>query len=118
MAQQAQTWQKEDIMAGLSQARPLHLILAMVHRKDPYAFLEPLLPYVHSITVTKIEGEKSSYSPQALFDRIEPLNIQNLHQAETIEDALQNVVAQYPSAPARILMTGSLYFIGNILSNP
>ena len=38
-------------------ALPLHLIIAMVNRKDPKAFLKPLAPYVKSITIMEIEND-------------------------------------------------------------
>ena len=62
-AGQAKVWQEQD-------GKPLHLIVAMVNRKDPKAFLTPLLPYAKSLTVTDIEEEESSYTAKELYDRV------------------------------------------------
>jgi len=71
LARQAEQWRIDD-------NKSLHLIIAMVNRKNPTEFLTPLLPYADSVTVTSI--------PDAHNDN------------------------------TRILATGSLYFVGNILS--
>ena len=104
LAQQAQKWFKED-------DRPLHLIVAMVNRKDPSEFLEPLLPYANSITVTKIPDADNSYSTDELYKLIKPLGFNQLTKAETIDEALN----QIKDPNVRILITGSLYFIGTVL---
>ncbi len=105
LAQQAALWKKQD-------NKPLHLIVAMVNRKDPQSFLSPLIPHATSLSVTKIKGEKTSFSALELYKKAEPLGFKSLYLAETIEDAL----AQIPQdCPSRILITGSLYFVGTCL---
>lgn len=105
LAKQAKLWQEQD-------AKPLHLIVAMVDRKNPVTFLTLLLPYAQSLTVTSIEGEASSFDSEKLYDLIKPLGFKNLSVAKTPEEAIQNI----GDPNARILMTGSLYFLGTILS--
>lgn len=105
LAQQAKAWKEQD-------GKPLHLIVAMVNRKDPKAFLEPLVPYVESLTVTKIKGENNSLSPEELYNLVKSLGFKNLHKAETAEEALNDL----NDNNARILITGSLYFLGTILT--
>jgi dihydrofolate synthase/folylpolyglutamate synthase len=105
LARQAKAWRQED-------ERPLHLIIAMVNRKNPAEFLTPLVPYVDSITTTHIPDEMSSYSSFALFEKIQPLGFKEIHQAETVPEALSKI----SDPDARILITGSLYFVGHILS--
>lgn len=107
LAEQAQAWQKQD-------DKPLHFIIAMVNRKDPQAFLTPLRPYIASLTIMAIDGEESSLSIEELSDLVAPLNIKNVITANTIEDALSQITAQ--NKPSRILATGSLYFMGTILT--
>jgi folylpolyglutamate synthase/dihydropteroate synthase len=96
--------------------QPLHLVVAMVNRKDPKALLELLLPYVESITVTQIEGEATSFTSDQLYELIEPLGVKHLYKAETMEEALTLIKAYHVTPNARVLMIGSLYFMGNILS--
>ncbi|HPD82292.1 MAG TPA: folylpolyglutamate synthase/dihydrofolate synthase family protein [Alphaproteobacteria bacterium] len=105
LAQQMKQWRSKD-------DRPLHLIVAMVNRKNPKDFLQPLVPYVKTLQVTQIENEASSYTADELFDRIKSLGFQNLSTAENAEMAIRNI----QDKNARILITGSLYFLGTILS--
>ena len=109
LARQAQAWHEQD---KAQNKRPLHLIVAMVNRKNPAEFLTPLVKHVESITVTHIPNEASSYSSDALFEKIQPLGFKNIHQAQNMEGAL----AQITDPNARILATGSLYFVGSVLS--
>ncbi len=108
LAKQAELWEKED-------GEPLHLIVAMVNRKDARAFLAPLIPYAHSVSVTRIPDEKDSYSPAAIYDAVSPLTPRNLGAFDTIELALKDIHRRVSDTPCRILICGSLYFIGNLL---
>jgi dihydrofolate synthase/folylpolyglutamate synthase len=109
LATQMEEWQKTD-------PRPLHLIIAMVNRKDPAAFLTPLLPYANSLTVTIIEGEDTSYTLDELENAAKGLCFQNILRAASAAEAIQAIVRRESvHSPACILMTGSLFFIGNIL---
>jgi dihydrofolate synthase/folylpolyglutamate synthase len=106
LAQQAKVWQEED-------SKPLDIILAMVDRKKPEDFISPFIPYAHSITVTEIQGEDSTYKSRDLYDVLAPLNIENLFIADTVEQACHNLSQQ---SGHRILITGSLYLLGTILN--
>ncbi len=105
LAEQCALWQKED-------DKPLHLIIAMVNRKNPADFLSPLIPYAASITTTQIQGEASSFSAQELYDRVKPLLPHHLTQTETVEEAVKQIPH---NSNNRILIAGSLYLLGNIL---
>ena len=105
LGRQAKRWLEED-------GKKLHLVVAMVNRKDPKAFLEPLIPYTQSITLTEIENEASSYSAEELYRLVKPLGFKNISTAKTVQSALENIEADDNS---RVLMTGSLYFLGNLL---
>lgn len=106
LACQAKQWKEED------PSRHLHLVVAMVDRKDPAAFLEPFVPYVESITLTEIPDEPSSFKTFDLKERVAPLGFRRVYTDNTLEKALQNNIY----APNdRILVTGSLYFLGNLM---
>lgn len=107
LAEQANNWQVQD-------DKPLHLIIAMVDRKDPAAFLKPFIPFAESLTCTSIENEPSSYSAQELYKLCQPLEFCDLSMATNVEEAVRTI--QNKSPHARILITGSLYFLGTILS--
>jgi len=113
LAMQMEKWKADD-------NRPLHLVVAMVDRKDPVAFLKPLLPYAASLTVTEIENERDSYKADILAGLVRPLGFPHMDTAPNaragVERAVRLATDVHPgAAPARILLTGSLFFMGNIL---
>ena len=110
LAKQAQEWQDEDASKDIT--RSLHLIVAMVDRKNPKDFLEPLVPYTKSLTCAEIKDEPNSYTANELYDLCAPLGFTEIHQNSNIEDAIKNI----KDPKARILITGSLYLLGTILT--
>ncbi len=109
LADQAAHWAKID-------PKPLHLIVAMVNRKDPAAFLAPLLPYADSLTLTRIEDEPTSFAPGELYKVAKGLGFKNLAMADTVEAGLNALVEKNQEAvTSRILITGSLFLVGNVL---
>ena len=104
LAKQCEAWQEDD-------NHPLHLIVAMVNRKIPAEFLEPLAPYTDSITVTSIPEEASSYSADELYDLVQSLGFNSVNKAKTTLEAIKAI----NDPNARILITGSLYFVGYLL---
>lgn len=109
LADQMKEWLEHD-------EKPIHLIVAMVNRKDPRAFLKPLLPYAHSITVTEITEEPTCYKAEELKAVAEELGFQNIMMASDARDAIVRAGEAYASPePVRVVMTGSLFFMGNIL---
>ena len=105
LAEQARVWDKED-------NKPLHLIVGMVNRKNPDAFLGPLLPHVASITCIPIPHSDVSFSAQELKDAIKnPCNIP-IMTGDTFDGVLQNLDPRH-----RVLITGSLYLSGAVLGH-
>ena len=109
LARQAEQWRTDD-------NRSLHLIIAMVNRKNPADFLTPLLPYVDSVTVTSIPDEVSSYTVDELYALVKPMGFKKLTKAFTFEEAVEGISSDPDNDNARILATGSLYFVGTILA--
>lgn len=108
LATQAETWQRQD-------GKDLHLIVAMVDRKTPAEFLTPLLPYTKSLTLMEITGEETSYNAQDLKQITMQLGFSNIKTATNFNEALSDIIKN--DDKGRILATGSLYFLGNILSS-
>ena len=106
LAAQMQKWAAQD-------NKNLHLIVAMVTRKNPKEFLEPLVPYAKTITVIPIPNESHSYSADDLHNIVKTLGFQNLKKADSAADAIRQIDDEKPS---RILITGSLYLMGTILA--
>jgi len=110
LAEQMEEWKATD-------PRPLHLVVAMVNRKDPVAFLKPLLPYATSLTATAIENEATSFTPQELEAVAKKLGLGQVSSAPTAREAIEALGKTESSQKARILVTGSLFLMGNILSS-
>jgi dihydrofolate synthase/folylpolyglutamate synthase len=109
LAQVVQEWADEI------PARSLHLIIAMVNRKDAGAFLAPLQPYAASITLTEIEGEATTYQKEVLADKARDLGFKNIYTASTPEDAVRSLATREAGPDVRVLIAGSLFLMGNIL---
>jgi len=107
LANQAREWEIHD-------NKPLTLILAMVDRKNPTEFLAPILPYCEKVIVTKIEDESASFEIEELYDLCKILGCSNITKASSVLSALDSGIVE-PNA--RILVAGSLFLIGNILSD-
>ena len=110
LAGQMEEWRKHE-------SRPLHLVVAMVNRKEPAAFLAPLLPYANSITLTAIEGESTSHTPEAMEASAMALGFKNIQTAPNAREAVRLIArTQNDGKAARVLITGSLFLMGNILA--
>lgn len=110
LAGQMERWHAED---GL----PLHLVVAMVNRKDATAFLKPLLPHAASLIATEIENEATSYKKDELATIARDLGFKDVTVAASVPEALTALAASGAGKPARVLVTGSLFLMGNILAD-
>lgn len=94
--------------------RPLHLIVAMLTSKDVDGFLAPLVPLVERTVALPIPGEANAMTGADLAAAATRLGMKAVI-ADTLDDALAHL-ASADSQPARVLIAGSLYFVGWILS--
>lgn len=95
---------------------PLDLVVAMVSRKDPAGFLAPLAPYARSITLTTIEGEEEMFAPEILAETAQKSGFQKIRTAQNPETALRHIAKNNAGKPSRVLICGSLYLAGDVLS--
>ncbi len=109
LAQQALSWHGTD-------AKPLHVVMAMKCDKQADQFMAPLLPHLDSLTIIPLPGmAEQSHAPHDLvqiarnMNRALPVKI-----ADTLEEALRQIPTGNP--PARILLTGSLFLAGSVLA--
>lgn len=100
---QSITWATED-------NKPLHVILGMLNTKNPVEFASFLLPNAASIQAITIPDQPLSFTAEELSTAL------GIPAALSLEAALQKIRADSP-APARILITGSLYLMGSILKD-
>lgn len=89
-------------MAEFWAGKSLHLIIGMLENKDPEAIIEPLRPYCASVTVVPVPGH--DWHPVEAFGR----------DAQFAPD-LPAAIAALPADSRTVLITGSLYLVGQAL---
>lgn len=94
--------------------KPLVLICGMIEGKDTVAFLRPLAPHAQALYAVPIEGEARSQNTLAIASAAAQAGIA-AHVAEDAERAL-HAIRQASAAPCRVLICGSLYLAGKMLS--
>ncbi len=111
LAAQAAAWRVED---G-AEPKPLYVIYGMIKSKVPAEFLAPLQPNIAAITAVTIPDTPSSLSADETLAAAQLSNIQGAHKAESVQEALRTIVYKTPHK-ARVLICGSLYLAGHVLS--
>lgn len=108
-------------MADLEEraAKPLYLISGMLANKDSVSFFSAFRGLVRHIVTVGIPGEEAALGAGALYDRARSAGLE-ASPAEDIEDAMLQVAAMArmdeDETPPRILICGSLYLAGHILT--
>ena len=92
--------------------RPTHLICGMLNTKDARGFLRPLASVADSLTALSIPGETNTL-PAPETARLAAEVGHRVHEAASVEAALDRIKAQTPQA--RVLICGSLYLAGHVL---
>jgi dihydrofolate synthase/folylpolyglutamate synthase len=110
LADQARLWNE-------TAPKPLFLVYGMLTTKEPAEFLTPLAPFIQDIRTVGIESEALAFSPEALADQVRPLGIP-VQSALSIPAALASLIQTHaPTRPqARLLICGSLYLAGRVLT--
>jgi dihydrofolate synthase/folylpolyglutamate synthase len=93
---------------------PLHLVLGMINTKDPKSFLNPLKKYINSLHTVTIAGESASWTANELCAHAQAVGLDATPSAN-VAGALSNI-EKIETSPARILIAGSLYLAGKVLS--
>jgi dihydrofolate synthase/folylpolyglutamate synthase len=91
--------------------RPLHLVVGMKKGKDAAEFLGPLLPFAKSVWAV---AEPDQYLALPVPEVIAASG-GVARAGGTVAEALARLVASQASAPARVLVCGSLYLAGALL---
>jgi len=99
--------------------RPLHLVVGMLNSKDTTEFLRPLANYARSAHTVAIPGEAASQTAEQIAAAARKAHIKAV-PAENLDRAVADIVSMdtvsVDSAPARILICGSLYLAGIVLA--
>ena len=100
-------------------AKPLYLICGMLRRKDSIGFLSAFSGLARHVVTVGVPGEESSFGAGELYDRARAAGL-DAAPAEDLEDAMLQIAAdarvQAHEPPPRILICGSLYLAGRVLS--
>jgi dihydrofolate synthase/folylpolyglutamate synthase len=108
LARMAADWAREP--APL----PLYLIFSMLTSKDASGFLRPLARHVRAARAVPFPEGHSAYTPAEACAKAADVGVR-CGPANDIGAALEDLMASQP-APMRILICGSLYLAGEVLT--
>jgi dihydrofolate synthase/folylpolyglutamate synthase len=91
--------------------RPLHLVVGMKQGKDAAEFLAPLLPFAASVWAVAEPDQHLALSVPEVVAASGGV----ARDGGTVSEALGKLAATESSAPARVLVCGSLYLAGALL---
>jgi dihydrofolate synthase/folylpolyglutamate synthase len=96
-------------------SRPLVAIVGMMANKDAGAFLANFAGLTRHIIAVQIPGRDNAMPPDRLADAARALGMR-VETAGSVEAALHSLTKLAYEVPPRILITGSLYLAGHVLS--
>jgi dihydrofolate synthase / folylpolyglutamate synthase len=96
-------------------SRPLVVIVGMMANKDAGAFLANFAGLTRHIIAVQIPGRDNAMPPDRLADAARALGMR-VESAASVETALRSLARLAYEVPPRILITGSLYLAGHVLS--
>ena len=96
-------------------SRPLVVIVGMMANKDAGAFLANFAGLTRHIIAVAIPGQDNAMPPDRLADAARQLGMR-VEIAASVEAALRSLARLAYEVPPRILITGSLYLAGHVLS--
>lgn len=97
--------------------QPVHMVTAMLNRRDPATFLAPLLPFCDSLSVCTIPDEPSAHTIEDLRNAALRASFDpgRLYTAPDPVEAVRRLPMHAGSAASRVLIAGSLYLAGAVL---
>jgi dihydrofolate synthase/folylpolyglutamate synthase len=99
--------------------RPLYLICGVLRNKDALGFLSAFRGLARHVVTVHIPGEAASLGAGALYDIARAAGL-DAAPGEDLEDAMLQIAAHAQmdagEAPPRILICGSLYLAGQVLT--
>jgi dihydrofolate synthase / folylpolyglutamate synthase len=96
-------------------SRPLVVIVGMMGNKDASAFLANFAGLTRHIIAVQIPDRDNAMPPDTLADAVRQLGMR-VETAGSVEAALGSLANLAYEVPPRILITGSLYLAGHVLS--
>lgn len=116
-----------NAMAGMALAdtlrtlppKPTWLLAGMLNTKDAAGLLRPLAPLMRGARCIAIPGEINSLSAEDLAAAARSVGMDAApaeNAAAAMREIAETIRAEAASAPARVVITGSLYLAGRILA--
>ena len=102
-------------LGGLD-AKPTHLVVGILSTKDPRDLLRPLAPLAASLKAIAIAGEPATLDADALAAAAREVGVPDVSTAPSLRQAV-DAISRAESGPARVLISGSLYLAGQVLSD-
>jgi dihydrofolate synthase/folylpolyglutamate synthase len=96
-------------------SRPLVIIAGMMGNKDASGFLANFAGLTRHIIAVAIPDQDNAMPPDRLADAVRQLGMR-VEIATSVEGALRTLASLAYEVPPRILITGSLYLAGHVLS--
>jgi dihydrofolate synthase/folylpolyglutamate synthase len=96
-------------------SRPLVVIIGMMANKDANGFLANFAGLTRHIIAVQIPGRDNAMPPDRLADAARALGMR-VETSASVEAALHALARLAYEVPPRILITGSLYLAGHVLS--
>ncbi len=96
-------------------SRPLVVIVGMMANKDASAFLANFAGLTRHIIAVKISSRENAMPSDRLADAARSLGMR-VESSASVEAALRSLARLAYEVPPRILITGSLYLAGHVLS--
>lgn len=106
-----------DTLAGFEEKapKPVYLVVGMMGQKDALGFLAPFRGLVRGIYTVPIPGaHETPHSQETLAEVAQSAGLQAIDR-EGVIAALQTIAA-LPKGPKRVLICGSLYLAGHVLT--
>lgn len=98
------------------QDKPLYLICGMISSKDSSGYLDRILPFAEGFAGVPVEnGTSPTQNPEFLTRLAKQKGVKTIFTAVNVKEALSFLKTQV-SSPVRVLICGSLYLAGSVLS--
>ncbi len=100
------------------QSRPLYLVTGMINTKDPGGYFEAFRGLAVKVFTAPIRDSDAGLDPVALAEDAAAAGLLS-EPVSSVEEALEKIAAECAESELlpRILIGGSLYFAGNVLSD-
>lgn len=93
---------------------PVYLLCGMTKGRDIEIFIKYFKDCTHAIIPVLVTTEPSAYSPKEIASQAEKLGFKTF-PADSIEDAIDLISKKGQNKPVKILCTGSLYLLSDVL---